>query len=108
MWIGQWRREMGHLDPLSAAICGNDEVMIDRPGEGQVRNNKVVEDILEQWRKFKLGYHKVENKILKARILEDEVFDEEGRNIGNRALGKGRYRNMSWRVKEVKLEQVVT
>ncbi len=68
---------------------------IDRPGEGQVRNNKVVKDILEQWRKFKLGYHKVENNIFKARILEDEVFDEEGRNIGNRAFGIGRYRNMS-------------
>ncbi len=68
----------------------------------------MVEDILEQWRIFKLGYHKMENNIFKARVLEDEVFDEKGRNIGNRALGKGRYRNMSWRVKEVKLEQVVT
>jgi hypothetical protein len=107
MWIQRWIGGFQFPDFVPAAVTGLEMEDTELRMEENVRGNRIIWDIIRNWRIFKEGYYKIRGQVLEARLFVDEVLGTGGGKIGNVVFSAQRRRVVEPYISRTKVKEVL-
>ncbi len=110
-WIEKWKRENMDNDYMAATIWSNRDALDSwRIVKSRVTGKglPIMEDIVENWLKFKRKFYEWGNNINKAELFGNDALVVDDQRIDEVVLGNERYRELEQRLQGKRVEAICT